>query len=56
MLVAFNLSPSTAVLALPAGPAPAALSGHGLPEGHIDGERLVLPAHAAFFGSISQAS
>jgi alpha-glucosidase len=28
------------------------LSGHGLPEGRLDGARLTLPAHGVFFGTL----
>jgi len=49
ILAAFNLSPQPQSLELAGVHAGAALSGHGLPEGTLDGNRLWLPVHGALF-------
>jgi alpha-glucosidase len=49
LLVAFNLSPCSAVGDLPRLMSGQPLSGHGLPEGRLEGARLTLPAHGALY-------
>jgi alpha-glucosidase len=49
LLVAFNLSPQGATAELPRVLSGAALSGHGLPEGKLEGARLTIPAHGVLF-------
>jgi alpha-glucosidase len=49
MLVAFNLSPEPASLALPGITVNRALGGHGLPEGRFDNATLTLPGHGVAF-------
>jgi alpha-glucosidase len=49
ILAAFNLSPQPQSLELTGAHAGAALSGHGLPEGTLDCNRLSLPVHGALF-------
>jgi alpha-glucosidase len=49
LLVAFNLSPQAASAELPRVLSGTALSGHGLPEGKLEGARLAIPAHGVLF-------
>src|SRR5690606_13212328 len=52
LLVAFNLSDAAVRWALPAGLAPRALDGHGLPGGRLDGDALDLPTRGVFFAAL----
>jgi alpha-glucosidase len=54
VIAAFNLTGDAASLerADLAGARP--MSGHGLPEGRLEGARLELPAHGVFFGDLSK--
>jgi alpha-glucosidase len=49
LLVAFNLSPHNAVGDLPRLMSGQMLSGHGLPEGRLEGARLTLPPHGVLY-------
>ena len=49
LLVAFNLSDHNVAADLPRVMAGQALSGHGLPEGHLEGARLTLPPHGVLY-------
>jgi alpha-glucosidase len=53
LLVAFNLSPQGAAVELPRVYSGAALSGHGLPEGKLEGARLTIPAHGVLFSRLA---
>ena len=52
VIVAFNLSNHEVVLDLPMAATAEPISGHGLPEGAIDGGRLCIGAHGAYFGRL----
>jgi len=49
LLVAFNLSPKNAAIDLPQLMSGQPVSGHGLPQGHLEGARLTLPPHGVLF-------
>ena len=49
MLVAFNLSAQTATAELPRLPGGLPVSGHGLPEGKLEGARLTIPPRGVLF-------
>ena len=49
LLVAFNLSAQPASADLPVALSGPTLTGHGLPEGRLEGARLTLPAHGALY-------
>jgi alpha-glucosidase len=51
--VGFNLGDTAAVVSFDDLAGAEALSGHGLPEGSIEGARLALPPHGVFFGRLS---
>ena len=53
LLVAFNLSPQAASAELPRVLAGTALSGHGLPEGKLQGARLSIPPHGVLFSRLA---
>jgi len=52
ILAAFNLSGQPQSLELPDARAVTVLSGHGMPEGRLDGSRLSLPAHGVLFARL----
>jgi alpha-glucosidase len=52
LLAAFNLDDTDAIVSLPEFAGALPLTGHGLPEGRLDGMRLSLPAHAVFFAQV----
>ena len=54
LLVAFNLSGQAAVAELPANLPGRALSGHGLPEGSLEGTRLSVPAHGVLYWRLNE--
>ncbi len=53
LLVAFNLSPQDAGAELPRVYSGTPLSGHGLPEGKLEGARLTIPAHGVLFSRLA---
>jgi len=53
LLVAFNLSAQGAQAELPRVYAGTPLSGHGLPEGKLEGARLTIPAHGVLFSRLA---
>ena len=53
LLVAFNLSAQEASAELPRVLAGIAVSGHGLPEGKLQGTRLTMPPHGALFSRLA---
>jgi alpha-glucosidase len=53
LLAAFNLSAQNASADLPRVLAGAALSGHGLPEGKLEGARLTLPPHGVVYARLA---
>jgi alpha-glucosidase len=53
LMVAFNLGDTAAVASFDGLGGAQPVSGHGLPEGRLEGERLALPPHGVFFGRIS---
>src|SRR5258706_5073690 len=53
LLVAFNLSPQAASAELPRVLSGAALGGHGLPEGKLQGAQLSIPTHGALFSRLA---
>jgi len=53
LLVAFNLSPQAASAELPRVLAGTAVSGHGLPEGKLQGARLSIPPHGVLFSRLA---
>jgi alpha-glucosidase len=56
LLVAFNLAATAASAELPRALAAEGLSGHGLPEGKLEGARLTLPPHGVLFSRVSGAA
>ena len=52
LLVAFNLSPQAATAELPGVQSGQTVSGHGLPEGKLEGARLTLPAHGVLYSRL----
>jgi alpha-glucosidase len=52
LIVVFNLRDSPAEFSSPELLGARTVSGHGLPEGHLSGALLTLPAHGVFFGAI----
>jgi alpha-glucosidase len=53
VLVVFNLAGAAIDIRLPATPGkPRPLDGHGLLQGHFDGDRLRLPGYGAWFASV----
>lgn len=56
LLVAFNLSPKNVTADLPRVMSGQPLSGHGLPEGHLQGARLTLPPHGVLFIRLGQSA
>jgi alpha-glucosidase len=53
LLAAFNLSAQSASAELPRVLAGAALSGHGLPEGKLEGARLTIPPHGVVYARLA---